>query len=198
MGKVLMSLSFVVCLLALLLTLETFSPLREKLLPPSVTKVIAIVKRTVSTIFVSDKLFTKDELAKYDGSNGGKIYLAVLGQVFDVTKGGKHYAPKGSYEFFSGRDGSKAFVTGDFTEEGVIDDVSSFTPAEALSLDQWKDFYHKDYTYVGRVVGNFYDSEGKPTDALTKFQEKLELAYAEEKDKRELMKIFPPCNNQWT
>jgi len=40
-------------------------------------------------------------------------------QVFDVTKGRKHYGPGGGYSFFSGRDGSRAFVSGDFTEEGV-------------------------------------------------------------------------------
>ena len=39
---------------------------------------------------------TKSELAQYDGTKGSKgLYIAMLGQVFDVEKGKKHYGPKG-------------------------------------------------------------------------------------------------------
>lgn len=49
------------------------------------------------------QMFKPDELAKYDGSEGSKgIYLSILGQVFDVTKGAKHYGPGGSYNIFVG------------------------------------------------------------------------------------------------
>lgn len=48
------------------------------------------------------RLFTVEELGKYRGNDGGDIYLAVLGQVFDVTKGRKHYGPGGTYHFFTG------------------------------------------------------------------------------------------------
>ena len=38
------------------------------------------------------------------------IYLAVLGRVFDVTKGADYYGPgAGGYSGFAGRDGSRAF-----------------------------------------------------------------------------------------
>ena len=46
---------------------------------------------------------TKDELAAYDGTDDSKgIYLAILGQVFDVSKGKDYYAKGGGYGFFSG------------------------------------------------------------------------------------------------
>ena len=77
------------------------------------------------------KVFTADELKKYDGSSGKGPYLALLGQVFDVSKGAQHYGPGGGYAFFSGRDASRAFVTGKFDEEGLTDDVMG------LELDEY-------------------------------------------------------------
>jgi len=51
----------------------------------------------------SDVLLTKEELWKFRGENDSPIYLAVLGNIYDVTKGRKHYKIGGSYDCFSGR-----------------------------------------------------------------------------------------------
>lgn len=52
-----------------------------------------------------EKLFTEEELKKYDGKAGTKgPYLAILGRVYNVKKGKQHYGPGGGYEFFSGGD----------------------------------------------------------------------------------------------
>lgn len=49
------------------------------------------------------RLLTADELSLYDGGENSKgLYLAILGQVFDVEKGRKHYGPDGGYHFFTG------------------------------------------------------------------------------------------------
>ena len=49
-------------------------------------------------------LMSKDELAAYDAKvSKGKIYLAILGKVFDVTVGKEHYGKGASYSFFTGR-----------------------------------------------------------------------------------------------
>lgn len=41
-------------------------------------------------------------------------------QVFDVTRAPQYYAPPdGGYAFFSGRDGTRAFITGEFNETGA-------------------------------------------------------------------------------
>jgi predicted heme/steroid binding protein len=50
------------------------------------------------------KVFTLDELAKFDGKNGNPAYIAVDGVVYDVTnvpewKGGSHWG-----RFFAGKD----------------------------------------------------------------------------------------------
>ncbi|MDF2631990.1 MAG: cytochrome b5 [Caproiciproducens sp.] len=49
-----------------------------------------------STVSSSQKVFTKDELKKYDGQNGNPAYVAVNGTVYDVTNvpqwnGGSHH-----------------------------------------------------------------------------------------------------------
>lgn len=49
-----------------------------------------------------ERLFTSDELKKFVDKNNG-IYLAIVGRVFDVTKGEKHYGPEGTYHGFVGK-----------------------------------------------------------------------------------------------
>ena len=51
----------------------------------------------------SDRLYTKEELAEYHGGDGSPgLYLAILGRVYDVEKGRKHYAEGKGYGFFRG------------------------------------------------------------------------------------------------
>ena len=51
------------------------------------------------------RIFTESELEAYNGTEPGRpIYLAVAGDVFDVTAKGAHlYGPGGSYSAFAGR-----------------------------------------------------------------------------------------------
>lgn len=60
------------------------------------------------------------------------------------------------YYFFSGKDGSKAFITGDFTEEGLIDDVLDLSLQDLKSLSDWSKFYHKEYRYKGKICFIYY------------------------------------------
>jgi len=51
----------------------------------------------------NDVVFSQKALMMYDGLDYSKrIYLAILGSVYDVSSGRKHYGPDGSYSFFSG------------------------------------------------------------------------------------------------
>lgn len=51
---------------------------------------------------------------------------------------------------FLGRDASAAFITGDFTDSGLTDDVSSLTNKQIQSLMNWVEFYRKTYVYKGK------------------------------------------------
>ncbi|XP_075220166.1 neuferricin [Lycorma delicatula] len=141
----------------------------------------------------SDILFTADMLNKYS-ENSEKLYLSILGEVFDVTKGKKFYGPGEGYHGFTGKDGSRAFVTGDFTEKGLIDDVLDLSLQDIKSLSDWSKFYHKEYEYKGKLIGRYYNSDGRPTGYYYKLQKKLVEAAKAQTVSDEFKLNYPPCN----
>lgn len=48
-----------------------------------------------------EKLFTTGELKRHDNLENG-LYLSIVGKVFDVTAGAKHYGPGSTYHPFTG------------------------------------------------------------------------------------------------
>ncbi|XP_037604460.1 neuferricin [Sebastes umbrosus] len=147
----------------------------------------------------SVRLLSRLELSLYDGEEGSKgLYLAILGQVFDVQKGHKHYGPGGAYHCMAGKDASLAFITGDFTESGQTDDVSSLSPLQVMALYDWLAFYQRDYNSVGLLTGRFYSKTGKPTAALLLVGESLAEGQLI-KAQSEAEKVhFPACNSEWS
>lgn len=144
------------------------------------------------------ELFTKEELKRYDGSNPDlPIYLAIIGDVFDVTRGKQHYGPGMGYSFFAGVDGTRAFVTGEFNETGLIESVEGLPVSQVNDIQGWRDFYYKDYIYLGKLIGHYYDEKGKPTKNHARFQELLEQHKANALVRQEWDKRFPGCNSKW-
>ncbi|XP_059479052.1 neuferricin [Neocloeon triangulifer] len=143
-------------------------------------------------------LMTKAELAQYDGSEGSKgLYVAILGSVFDVSAGKDHYGPGCSYHFFTGKDGSRAFVSGDFSENGLTDDLTGLSNKDIQGLWKWVEFYKNDYRYVGKLIGRFYDSKGRKTREMEDFYQKLKAAEDEEVAEGAEKRRYPPCNVEW-
>jgi predicted heme/steroid binding protein len=61
---------------------------------------------------------TPSQLSLYNGSDPAlPIYLAINATVFDVSASPQTYGPGGSYHVFSGRDATRAFVTGCFQQD---------------------------------------------------------------------------------
>ncbi len=57
-----------------------------------------------STKDLKTKLFTPKKLSKYNGEKDSLgLYLSIMGSVYDVQKGAKHYGVGGSYHFFAGK-----------------------------------------------------------------------------------------------
>lgn len=144
-------------------------------------------------------IFTKEELSKYDGTEESLgLYIGIYGRVYDVSNGKDHYGPGGSYSFFAGCDGTRAFVTGEFNEKGLVDDVTEFDSSRLLDLLTWVEFYEKTYRFVGKLIGNFYDTKGNPTEALREAEAGTNRALEEKRLTEEERKIFPPCNSHWS
>lgn len=142
------------------------------------------------------KVFTISELKRYTNLKDG-LYLSILGQVFDVTKGAKHYGPGASYHAFTGRDASLAFIIGDFNSEGLTDDVSSLSAQQVKALDDWVQFYNKNYIYKGKLNGRYYNEDGNPTKESYGIQQKLDQARQEKAADEQKKRMFPPCNVEW-
>ncbi|XP_014676778.1 PREDICTED: neuferricin-like [Priapulus caudatus] len=154
-------------------------------------------KDTTST--KSGNTLTNEVLARYTGDAGSDgLYLALLGKVYDVSKGSSHYGPGGGYHGFAGKDGTRAFVTGQFDADGLIPEVDGLSHQDYLGLEEWEKFYKKDYKYVGKVRGWFYDELGKPTEKIHAYRKALKSAHQWKQAQADEKKIYPPCNSEWS
>ena len=146
------------------------------------------------------RLIAKREL-KQHGPNGplSPVWLSILGQVYNVDKGkDSYYGPNGGYNFFSGRDGTRAFVSGNFTEDGLIEDIYGLSPKECQDLKNWaRDTYDKDYIFVGKLIGGFYDENGEPTEMHHELERQVEKAQDIDALLKKEEQQFPPCNSRW-
>ncbi|CAM9693545.1 unnamed protein product [Scytosiphon promiscuus] len=143
------------------------------------------------------RVFSADEL-KARGV-GSRPLLSILGEVYDVSKGKKHYGKGGAYAGFTGKDASRAFVSGDFSEAGLTDDLSGLEPSKCLGIKDWHTFYEDDEKYAKRGVlaGRFYDTKGKPTRELAKFHKCAREGEREKEREAAEKKLYPSCNSRW-
>ena len=94
--------------------------------------------------------FTPKSLAKYNGRDSPKIFIAVKNRVFDVTQGGAFYGPGGPYENFAGRDASRGLAKNSFDPEVLtdidkpIDDLKDLSKLEIESLTVGKNILRID------------------------------------------------------
>ncbi len=138
------------------------------------------------------RLFTVEELKEYDGNENSKgLYISIMGDVFDVEKGAQHYGPGGTYHIFAGKDASRSFVTGEFDgKKNHLDHVLSLTPQELVSLKNWRDFYEKDYDYVGKLIGRYYDENGDRTEYFWSIERKIQFGKLHKVTKEFIKKII--------
>jgi hypothetical protein len=132
------------------------------------------------------RVVTSEELATKTAQHGDGqvIWLSVMGEVFDVSKGREFYA-EGGYSVFAGRDGSVPFVTGKFTPEEAEKSIEVLEPAQLKALDDWRAFYVKEekYPQIGWLEGYLYDKEGNPSELLQKVRNIVEEQKLVAKDK---------------
>ncbi|RCK59569.1 Damage response protein 1 [Candida viswanathii] len=104
--------------------------------------------------------FTPQSLAKYNGTDSPKIFIAVKNRVFDVSQGAAFYGPGGPYENFAGRDASRGLAKNSFDPEMLtsidapIDDLKDLTKVEIESLDGWEEHFENRYKIVGTLHEN--------------------------------------------
>ena len=146
------------------------------------------------------RLVTAEELSRHDGNQDPTLWLAILGEVFDVTKGERHYGAEGGYKGFVGKDGTRAFHTGHFnTPEGLTPDMSGLPDAAHLAIREWADFYGRDYAYVGKLApGFYYDERGKGTEGKRNFEAAVARARSDKANAVARDAAFPACRARWS
>ncbi|POS82655.1 hypothetical protein EPUL_006567 [Erysiphe pulchra] len=115
------------------------------------------------------RTFTPLSLLQYNGQKDTPVYIAVRGNVFDVSLGRSFYGPGGPYENFAGRDASRGLAKGSFEEdvltkdlEAPLDTLSDLTADELEALQGWEDKFNQKYLVVGRLIS--VDDEKKEKD----------------------------------
>ncbi|XP_049885383.1 membrane-associated progesterone receptor component 1-like [Pectinophora gossypiella] len=100
------------------------------------------------------KDLTVAELSKYDGTQpDGRVFLAVNGIIFDVTRGKRFYGPGGPYAAFAGRDATRGLATAQVAgSDQEYDDLSDLTPDEVASAKEWEDQFREKYDIVGKLL----------------------------------------------
>ncbi|KAM3075193.1 hypothetical protein ACMFMG_007356 [Clarireedia jacksonii] len=99
-----------------------------------------------------DDPITVEELAKCNGVDSDKCYVAIKGKVYDVT-GNKAYLPGGSYHIFAGHDASRALAKTSTKADDVSPDWYDLPEKEKGVLNDWNTFFSKRYNVVGVVQG---------------------------------------------
>eukprot|EP00934_Nitzschia_sp_Nitz4_P003216 Nitzschia sp. Nitz4//scaffold150_size53981//5559//7428//NITZ4_006669-RA/size53981-processed-gene-0.79-mRNA-1//-1//CDS//3329537047//3206//frame0 len=135
------------------------------------------------------RMVSKEELATKRGTEGADIWLSIMGEVYNVTKGEDYYGEGKSYGAFSGRDASICFCTGNFTEEESNKSTDVLTLDHLPGLVEWKKFYqnHEEYTFVGYLIDpRYYDESGNPTEEMNTLEGRINTAMvAQELKKRQ-------------
>eukprot|EP00055_Hartaetosiga_balthica_P004942 m.13797 g.13797 ORF g.13797 m.13797 type:complete len:154 (+) comp4198_c2_seq1:155-616(+) len=116
--------------------------------------------KSLEPLDLPQREFTLEELRKYDGTNiiaehrnEKAIYIAVDGDVFDMTSGATFYGPGGPYEGFAGRDATRGLGTmsvGLVSEEW--DDCKDLSDEARNIMLEWKEKFSHKYPIRGKLV----------------------------------------------
>jgi hypothetical protein len=159
--------------------------LRKRMsLHPAVKYAIVVLLILLSTDAVPEhngRMVTQEELALHDGIQTKDMWLSIMSQVYDVTRGPEYYAVGGPYRVFVGRDGNVPFVTGAFNPDEAQKPLTDLTPHQVMSLETWAEFYEKEekYPFIGLLEGSLYDENGDHTEMMGKVQEMIGVARKE-------------------
>uniref|UniRef100_A0A3Q0RV57 Neudesin neurotrophic factor n=1 Tax=Amphilophus citrinellus TaxID=61819 RepID=A0A3Q0RV57_AMPCI len=110
------------------------------------------------------RLFTEEELKRYDGGEEGQpIYMAVKGVVFDVTKGKEFYGKDAPYNALVGKDSTRAVAKMSLDPADLTSDTTGLTEEQLKSLDSiFEGTYKAKYPIVGYTASRIFNEDGSP------------------------------------
>jgi membrane-associated progesterone receptor component len=104
---------------------------------------------------MAPRAITKAELAECDGVRTPRIFVAVDGLVFDVSKAPGFYGPGGNYHGFAGKDCTRALALGLTDAADVLANPGGkqgLTVPQQMKIDDWLDVFESKYPVVGSLA----------------------------------------------
>ena len=106
-----------------------------------------------------DKLpkFTRAQLLSYNGTTKKELYVAIRGNIFDVTENTKSYGPGKAYNKLVGKDSSRLFGLNKLQLKDTDGnpenswDISGLDEKQLKIVDDWIEFFKMRYPIVGIV-----------------------------------------------
>jgi len=93
--------------------------------------------------------YTLEQLAEHKGMSGDKsIWIAVQGNIFDVSAKSGFYGPGGGYHIFAGRDATRALALTSLDVKDV-DNASISDLTDLSTLNEWVASYKSKYDIIG-------------------------------------------------
>uniref|UniRef100_A0A7E4ZWT9 Cytochrome b5 heme-binding domain-containing protein n=1 Tax=Panagrellus redivivus TaxID=6233 RepID=A0A7E4ZWT9_PANRE len=96
---------------------------------------------------------TVEQLRKYNGTDDEHICIALLGEIFDVTRGKNFYGPDTAYAPLAGHDATRALANMDLKlVQEEYDDPSTLSEVDKDEAKNWADTFRVKYPVVGRLL----------------------------------------------
>jgi membrane-associated progesterone receptor component len=100
--------------------------------------------------------FTRQTLAPFNGAASpqnpdARIYIALLGKVYDMSSAPGFYGPGASYGLFAGADATRGLAKSSLLPKDVNGPVDDLTPAELIQAGEWQEKYNSKYPVVGAL-----------------------------------------------
>ncbi|ODV79833.1 cytochrome b5 [Suhomyces tanzawaensis NRRL Y-17324] len=100
-------------------------------------------------------IYTRSQLADYDGIKDPHIYVAIRGYIYDVTANANSYGPGKGYHKLVGKDVSRLLGLNRLvlaeTDENTWN-TDDFDDKQNQAVDNWVAFFRKRYRIIGVVV----------------------------------------------
>lgn len=111
-------------------------------------------KKRIDVLAKNDFNLTMQELGAYDGDKKPRTFVAIKGDIFDVSSSA-FYSKGGSYSIFAGKEASVSLAKGDLEGKFLNQlDWKDLSPEEMNALEEWHTKFSQKYRMVGKVRAN--------------------------------------------
>lgn len=86
------------------------------------------------------------------GVQNPRIFVAIKGIIFDVTRNSASYGPGQGYSVFVAKDASRALAKSSLKPEDARPEYHDLPPKELKVLEDWYTYFSLRYNIVGRIV----------------------------------------------